>query len=92
VCDALAMKGGRESLLATTQRPLNKLRPLAQAALADSPIFDMRMLTVEVAEDTLVLSGSVSSFYHKQMAQELVRTIVGRDVEVINSIAVREHA
>ena len=52
----------------------------------------MRMLTVEVADDMLVLSGSVSSFYHKQMAQELVRTIVGRDVEVINSIAVREHA
>jgi osmotically-inducible protein OsmY len=78
--------------LATTQRPLSKLRPLAQAALSDSPIFDMRVLSVEVVEDTLVLSGSVSSFYHKQMAQELVRTIVGRDVEVINSIAVREHA
>ena len=49
----------------------------------------MRMLAVEVVEDTLVLSGSVSSFYHKQMAQELVRTVVGRDVEVINSIDVR---
>ena len=77
--------------MATTQRPLSQLRPLAQTALSDSPIFDMRMLTVEVADDMLVLSGSVSSFYHKQMAQELVRTIVGRDVEVINSIAVREH-
>jgi osmotically-inducible protein OsmY len=75
--------------LATTQRPLSQLRPLAQSALADSPIFDMRMLAVEVTEDALVLSGSVSSFYHKQMAQELVRTIVGRDVEVINSISVR---
>jgi hypothetical protein len=49
----------------------------------------MRMLAVEATEDALVLVGSVSSFYHKQMAQELVRTIVGRDVEVINSIAVR---
>jgi osmotically-inducible protein OsmY len=52
----------------------------------------MRMLAVEVVEDALLLSGSVSSFYHKQMAQELVRTIVGRDVEVVNSIEVREHA
>lgn len=78
--------------MATTQRPLAKLRPLAQAALADSPIFDLRMLTVEVSEDSLVLSGSVSSFYHKQMAQELVRTVVGREVEVVNSIAVRDHA
>lgn len=75
--------------MATTHRPLGQLKPLAQSALADSRIFDMRLLAVEVSEDTLVLRGAVGSFYHKQMAQELVRAIVGREVEVINSITVR---
>ncbi len=75
--------------LATTHRPLSDLQPLAQSALADGPIFDLRDLTVEQGDDVLVLRGSVASFYHKQMAQEMVRNVVGREVDVVNSITVR---
>jgi hypothetical protein len=74
--------------LATTQRALSEARPLAQTALSDSPIFDLRDLVVEEGEEALVLRGSVSSFYHKQMAQELVRAVAGREVDVVNSIDV----
>lgn len=75
--------------MATTQRALSEARPLAQSALADSPIFDLRDLVVEEGEEALVLRGSVSSFYHKQMAQEIVRAVAGREVDVVNSIDVR---
>jgi hypothetical protein len=75
--------------LATTQRALSEVLPLAQSALSESPIFDLRDLVVEAGEDALVLHGSVSSFYHKQMAQEVVRAVAGREVDVVNSIAVQ---
>ena len=51
--------------------------------------FRSRDLVVEEGEDALVLRGSVSSFYHKQMAQEVVRAVAGREVDVVNSIDVR---
>lgn len=75
--------------MATTQRALNDVRPLAQSALSESPIFDLRNLVVEEGDDALVLRGSVSSFYHKQMAQEVVRAVAGREIDVVNSIAVQ---
>ncbi len=75
--------------MATTQRALSEVKPLAQSALADSPIFDLRDLVVEEGPDALVLRGSVASYYHKQMAQEVVRAVAGREVDVVNSIAVR---
>ena len=78
------------NLLATTQRALSEVLPLAQWALSDSPIFDLRDLTVEEGEEALVLRGRVASYYHKQMAQEVVRAVAGREIDVINSIAVRE--
>jgi len=68
---------------------LSEVRPLAQTALSDSPIFDLRDLVVEEGEDALVLRGTVASYYHKQMAQEVVRAVAGREVDVVNSIAVR---
>jgi len=74
--------------LATTQRALSEVRPLAQSALSDSPIFDLRAVTVEEGEEALVLRGSVSSYYHKQLAQEVVRAVAGREIDVTNSIAV----
>jgi hypothetical protein len=44
---------------------------------------------VECREGALLLSGCVSSFYHKQIAQEVVRSVC-RDTTVVNSISV-EH-
>jgi len=60
----------------------------AQSALANSRIFDLRCLRVEECDGNLVITGSVSLFYYKQVAQEIVRSIC-QGVEVINSIQVR---
>ena len=64
------------------------VQPRAQEALAGSPVFALRELQVEQRGDTLLISGLVSSFYHKQLAQEVVRH-AAEGVEVINSIDVR---
>ncbi|MCI0362208.1 MAG: BON domain-containing protein [Planctomycetaceae bacterium] len=60
---------------------------LAKAALSDSRIFDLRRLTVVQDGDAVVLRGRVSSFYHKQLAQEVVRNAT-EGAEVINAIRV----
>ncbi len=49
-----------------------------RSALAKSPIQELRTLQVESVQDALVLSGTVSSYYHKQLAQELVRSFCER--------------
>jgi hypothetical protein len=66
---------------------INDLHSRAQAALANSPFFELHELLVEQREGRLFISGKVSSFYHKQLAQEVVRTVC-KGIEVINSIQV----
>jgi hypothetical protein len=68
---------------------LEDVQPRAQAALASSPFYELRELQVEWRDETLTLSGCVSSFYHKQLAQEVVRSVC-KEIEVVNSIHV-EH-
>lgn len=63
------------------------LRALAQAALADGAMAALRDVHVEQVGNTLLLSGMVTSFYQKQLAQEQVRVAVG-EVEIVNSIVV----
>ena len=58
-----------------------------QAALAASPLMALRQLMAEQTDGRIHISGSVSSFYQKQQAQELVRAkapglIVVNEVEV----------
>ena len=43
---------------------------------------------MEPADDALAISGCVSSFYHKQLAQEVVRS-VSTGMKVVNSICVK---
>ena len=62
----------------------------AQAALADSPIFDLRRLCVESVDGRIIISGRVASFYHKQMAQEVVQSVLP-DMEVVNQADVPEY-
>ncbi len=62
-------------------------QPRAQCAIAQSSIFDLRHVLVEQVDDALFISGSVSSFYHKQLAQEIVRA-VANGASVINSLSV----
>ena len=70
-----------------TSTSTNEMRPRAQTALDSSPIQELRNLQVEQREETLLISGAVSSFYHKQLAQEVVRSVC-KGIEVINSIRV----
>jgi hypothetical protein len=63
-----------------------KLRQ-ARVALDGCPISDVRHLNVEQTGESLVISGHVSSFYHKQIAQEAIRAAC-RGVAVVNDVAV----
>ena len=66
------------------------VRPEAQRALADSPIHELRDLRVEQQNGALLISGVVSSFYHKQLAQEVVRAACREiEIELVNSVEVR---
>jgi len=58
-------------------------------ALRSSPIRVLRDVQIVRNGETLVLSGRVGSFYMKQMAQELVRSVAS-DCEVCNSILVSD--
>ena len=61
----------------------------AQKALAASPVFALRELQVEQRGDALLLRGLVSSFYHKQLAQEALLALArNRDVQVVNYVEV----
>jgi hypothetical protein len=61
----------------------------AQKALQCSPILRLRDLRVVHLGHALLISGTVSSYYHKQLAQEVVRT-VAEGLDVINSIDVTD--
>jgi hypothetical protein len=64
------------------------LQPRAQQALQDSPIYALREVRVKQTGDSLMLCGRVSSFYHKQLAQELILAMA-EGLEVVNAIDVR---
>jgi hypothetical protein len=76
-----------------TDRNGRVLKPLeacerAQRALKSSPIRLLRDVRVDRTGTTLVLSGCVDTFYLKQLAQEIVRTVAS-DCELVNSIHVQ---
>jgi hypothetical protein len=66
---------------------IGEVQPRAQAALCNSPFYELRDLHVEQRDEELQISGRVSSFYHKQLAQEVVRSVC-TGVKVVNSICV----
>jgi hypothetical protein len=59
----------------------------AKVALSRSRIYDLRRLSVDQDGEAVVLQGRVGSFYHKQLAQELVRNAID-GAEVVNAIRV----
>jgi hypothetical protein len=67
---------------------IDEVQSRAQAALRNSPFYELRKLQVEQVDDALAISGRVSSFYHKQLAQEVVRS-VSTGMKVVNSICVK---
>ena len=62
---------------------------LALSALQRSNVWALRRLTALDDGDRIVLHGCVNSFYHKQLAQELVRNQLG-GVEVVNHVQVAD--
>jgi hypothetical protein len=66
---------------------IDDVQPRAQAALANSPFYELRELKVEHRDGALLIDGCVSSFYHKQLAQEVIRSVC-TDIKVVNSIRV----
>jgi hypothetical protein len=48
------------------------------SVLQQSPIPDLRRLNVEESEFEVVLTGSVGSYYLKQLAQETIRPVLGQ--------------
>ena len=61
----------------------------ATAVLANSSVTELRRLRVDGLANELRLSGSVRSFYHKQLAQETVRIVAG-DMQVVNRVDVSQ--
>ncbi len=59
-----------------------------QSCLASSPIPELRRLIVEATEEVIIISGNVSSYYVKQMAQESVRPAIGPR-RILNRVTVR---
>ncbi|MCA9186882.1 MAG: BON domain-containing protein [Pirellulaceae bacterium] len=61
----------------------------ANSALATSNLYSLRNLRVELtSDDSLMITGLVSTFYQKQQAQEIVRATVDGQ-PVINAVEVR---
>lgn len=48
--------------------------PTPEHMLSSSPIPELRRLIVVSSDDEVVITGRVSSYYLKQMAQEAIRT------------------
>ena len=62
----------------------------ATGALRQSPIPALRKLSVEESDGTVVISGFVSSYYMKQLAQETIMPVLdGRELH--NRVTVTRH-
>ena len=59
----------------------------ALAVLAQSSVAELRRIRVDGKQNELQLSGHVRSFYHKQLAQETVRTVAA-GMQVVNHVDV----
>jgi hypothetical protein len=67
--------------------PSSLLQTRAEQALRQSPIPALRKLRVEETDAGVVIAGSVSSYYLKQLAQEAVMPLLG-ERELQNRVTV----
>jgi osmotically-inducible protein OsmY len=75
------------------QQPLDVVA-VAREALEHSPVFALRQLQVEQADGAMVISGHVNSFYQKQLAQEIVRSVMRASdspTRIRNQVDVAKH-
>ena len=59
----------------------------ASEVLANSSVRELRQLRVDRSADKLQLTGLVRSFYHKQLAQETVRSVAA-GLTLVNRVRV----
>ena len=59
----------------------------ATAVLAENSVRELRLLRVDRTANDLQLTGRVRSYYHKQLAQEAVRSVAG-GLQVVNRVDV----
>ena len=71
-------------MMDTTQQDATQA---AVAILANSSVRELRQLRVDGVANKLQLSGKVRSFYHKQLAQETVRSVAA-GMQVVNHVDV----
>jgi hypothetical protein len=71
-----------------TDATIDAPETLARNALRQSGIFDLSTLQVERQDGRLVISGLVSRFYYKQLAQELVLATC-KEIDLTNAVDVR---
>ena len=64
-----------------------KIASAASAILASSSVAELRRVRVDETAGELQLSGTVRSFYHKQLAQETVRPVAG-GLQLVNTLDV----
>jgi hypothetical protein len=67
--------------------PASVLSSSAAQALRQSPIPALRMLQVQETEAGVVISGRVSSYYLKQLAQETILPLLDHR-ELVNRVTV----
>jgi hypothetical protein len=72
-----------------TETPTINFVDQARQALTSSAIYDLRQLDVRQQADSLIISGSVSRFYYKQLAQEILLEFCPSSHELINTVDVR---
>ena len=55
--------------------------------MKNSPHFELRRLQLKDANGALVITGKVSCYYHKQLAQETIKPLRG-DFQLVNRVHV----
>ena len=75
---------GNKNMMDTTQQDVEQA---AIDVLANSSVRELRQLRVDGSSNQLQLSGRVRSFYHKQLAQEVVRAVAS-GMQVVNHVHV----
>jgi len=66
-----------EATLATPSRAESPLLAQVRGALSKNPSLTSHHVNVQADDGNIRLEGTVSSFYQKQMAQELARRVDG---------------
>ncbi len=74
----------------TSQQPLRDvhLTDQALAELLSLPYGSLRQVTCRVQDNHVLLTGTVPSFYQKQLAQERLRKCLGTSVSISNELHV----